>query len=75
MFLHIWTQDSRHWPTYLMKLEEYAVEVKSLVLEITRSDDVDITERGISSDKDSLPSTSKLQKTHPLQELLGSKCQ
>ena len=45
------------------------------MLEITLSDDVDITERGISSDEDSSPSTSKRPKTHPLQELLGSKFQ
>ena len=51
--------------------EECAVEVKRLVLELTCSDDVDITERGISSDEDSSPS-SKWQNTHPLQELLGS---
>ena len=42
-------------------------------IELTYSDSVDITERGISSDY--LPSTSKRQKTHPLQELLGSKFQ
>jgi len=44
--------------------EACAVEVKRFVLEVTCSDDVDITERGISSDEDTSPSTSKRQKTH-----------
>ena len=39
------------------------------------SNDGEITEIGSNSDEDSSPPTSKREKTHPLQELLGSKFQ
>ena len=51
--------------------EKCAGEVKRLMLEIMCSNDGEITEIGSNSDEDSSPPTSKWEKSHPLQELLG----